>query len=150
MLCPEYASRGISEYPNEYRINKKDLNDSNEALIDKFIDEKLDGVFPKNLILVGHSLGSVQAVYALERMKKKYSIQNHKVVLIAPFTTMVELSQDTIEMGNQIKYNYNKMIKDNWNIVKRKYVLEETDGTLIIHGDKDVIVPYKFGEKVAQ
>lgn len=42
------------------------------------------------------------------------------------------------------------MIKDNWNIVKRKFVLEETDGTLIIHGDKDVIVPYKFGEKVAK
>lgn len=42
------------------------------------------------------------------------------------------------------------MIKDNWNIRKRKSLLQQTNGVLIIHGDKDRIVPYHFGKTLAE
>lgn len=130
-------------------VNKKDINHSNQALIDQFIKDKLDGVFPKNIILIGQSLGSAQAVYALERIKQHYQPSNVKVILISPFTSMVDLCKNTIDLGNKIMYDYKKMVRDRWDIVKRKDIIAQTDGVFIIHGDKDHIVPYNLGQQLS-
>lgn len=68
-------------------------------MISKFILEKLDGKFPKNLVLFGQSLGCAQAAYALENLRSNYDMKetNVKVIMLSPFTTIQELSKNTLD-----------------------------------------------------
>lgn len=70
--------------------------------------------------------------------------------MISPFTTIAELCKNTLEYGNEITYDYDKMVVDNWNIEDKISLLEETSGVMIMHGDRDFIVPYKFGVKLSK
>ena len=88
-----------------------------------------------NIILYGESLGTAVAV----NLGSKFSFAG--IILESPFTSMVELSK--------IYYPYlpvNLLLKDRYDSINK--IGKITFPKLVMHGDKDNIVPFSMGKRM--
>ena len=88
-----------------------------------------------NIILYGESLGTAVAV----DLGSKFPFAG--IILESPFTSMVELSK--------IYYPYlpvNLLLKDRYDSINK--ISKITFPKLVMHGDKDNIVPFSMGKRM--
>ena len=93
------------------------------------------GVYEKNLILYGESLGTGVATHLAQ--KKNYA----GIILETPFTSMIEAAKTF--------YPYipvNLLLKDKFENYKK--VKNINSPILIMHGEADQIVPFSMGKKI--
>ena len=105
--------------------------DANSAL--NFLKDK--GIFDKDIILYGESLGT--AIAAEIGQNKDFA----GIILEAPFTSMVELGQKYYPF-----FPVKLLLKDKYESEKKIKNLKSP--ILIMHGMKDNIVPFYMGEKI--
>ncbi len=127
LLLPEY--RGYSQNPGSPSENG--LYNDARAFWSWLVKQ---GINPKNVILVGESLGGGVA------MQLAYENPTiHTLVLIAPFTNARDIAK--------MRYPFmpvDMLLKDRYeNIEKIKSVRSPI---LIVHGDQDVVVPLENGQ----
>ncbi len=105
--------------------------DAHSAL--KFLKDK--GIFEKNIILYGESLGTAIAVEIGQN--KNFA----GIILEAPFTSMVKLGQKYYPF-----FPVKLLLKDKYESERK--IKNLNSPILILHGMKDKIVPFYMGEKI--
>lgn len=108
-------------------------------MLDHLINElKVD---KSSLVLVGQSIGCGAAV---EMARQGYG---QKLLLLSPFTSLLALSQRIYPVFAPALKIFPFLLNDKFdNLAKAKQVSSET---LVIHGDKDEIIPYDMGRELA-
>jgi len=132
--------RGLSLFMVEYRgygksggePSEKGINLDGQGAYDYLISR---GIRPENLIVFGRSLGSTVAVYVASRNECA------GVVLETPFTNMADMAKAHFPFIPGLGSFKNKFCSiDRVGSIRAPI--------LFIHGDRDELVPYKFGRKL--
>ena len=126
------AWRGFSE--NDGKPSENGLYIDGKSAIDWLIKK---GVDEKNLVLYGESLGTGVATHLAQN--KIYA----GVILETPFTSMVDTAK--------IFYPYipvNLLLKDKFENYKK--IKNINSPILVMHGEKDQIVPFSMGKRIYQ
>ena len=124
------AWRGFSG--NDGKPSEQGLYEDGKSAID-WLKEK--GVLEKNIILYGESLGTGVATQLAQN--KKFA----GVILETPFTSMIDAAK--------IFYPYipvNLLLKDKFENYKK--IKNINSPILVMHGEKDQIVPFSMGKKI--
>ena len=124
------AWRGFSG--NEGKPSEQGLYEDGESTIDWL---KKKGVPEKNIILYGESLGTGVATQLAQN--KEFA----GVILETPFTSMTDAAK--------IFYPYipvNLLLKDKFENYKK--IKNINSPILVMHGEKDQIVPFSMGKKI--
>ena len=124
------AWRGFSG--NDGKPSEQGLYEDGKSAIDWL---KQKGVPEKNIILYGESLGTGVATQLAQN--KKFA----GVILETPFTSMIDAAK--------IFYPYipvNLLLKDKFENYKK--IKNINSPILIMHGEKDQIVPFSMGKKI--
>ena len=106
-------------------------NDADSAI--KWLISK--GIFKKNIILYGESLGTAVAIHIGQ--SKKFA----GIILEAPFTSMVDMGQRHYPIF-PVKF----LLKDRYE--NKKKIKNLISPLLVLHGRKDNIVPFYMGENI--
>lgn len=129
-LAVEYRGYGLTHGP---KPTEKTLFEDGEAAI-AYLRSK--GIGPERTILYGYSLGTSVAA---EMAVRGYG---SKLVLLAPFTSIVDMA-----------YRYAPILPMSLVVTDKLDTYGKSDRiripTLVMHGDRDEIVPFSQGEKVA-
>ena len=124
------AWRGFSG--NDGKPSEQGLYEDGKSAIDWL---KQKGVPEKNIILYGESLGTGVATQLAQN--KKFA----GVILETPFTSMIDAAK--------IFYPYipvNLLLKDKFENYKK--IKNINSPILVMHGEKDQIVPFSMGKKI--
>ena len=96
---------------------------------------KSKGIYEKDIILYGESLGTAIAIHTGQF--KNFS----GIILEAPFTSMIDVGQKYYPIF-PVKF----LLKDKYESKKKLKNLKSS--ILVMHGKKDKIVPFYMGEKI--
>ncbi len=125
-LLPEYAGYSSDTVKPSHELLKKDVEN-----VAGFLAERR---FPE-IVVVGESLGSIFASYHVSLAPP------HKLLLISPFTSFVDIAK-----VHYWYYPVSLLVK---NPLDNARLLDNFSGEmLLIHGDKDRIVPLTLGKKL--
>ena len=141
--CSDFGLSGI-EYPG-YGLaqpgspTEESIYAAAQVMLDHLINElKVD---KSSLVMVGQSIGCGAAV---EMARRGYG---QKLLLLSPFTSLLALSQRIYPVFAPALKIFPFLLNDKFdNLAKAKQVSSET---LVIHGDKDEIIPYDMGRELA-
>nr|MDD3719953.1 alpha/beta hydrolase [Candidatus Gracilibacteria bacterium] len=124
LVFVEYAGYSNDSYSPSIMLLKNDVENIKAYLNIKNF---------KKVIVYGRSLGTALAAY-------QSSISNvDKLILVSPFTTFLDLIKSKYPI-----FPINYMLTERYDNVE--YLKNFKNNILIIHGNKDIDVPYKFGK----
>ncbi len=129
ILIIDYRGYGKSEGEVSEEGTQRDARAAYDYL------NKRSGTDPRGIILFGRSLGAAVAVDLATEL------QFGGLILEAPFTSIREMARETfpwLPIGGMLKTRYDSLAK----IGKVRLPL------LIMHGDRDNIVPFKQGQRL--
>ena len=129
----DYAGYGLHTLETSSEADcQSDVYSVYRYLIDT---EKID---PSNIIVYGRSLGSYPACYLSHKLcTNKDYIPPRGLILISPLSSALKIVLPTTLPFSDMFKNYS-------------LAPEITCLSLVIHGDKDEVIPYKCGREVAE
>ncbi|MEM8536303.1 MAG: alpha/beta fold hydrolase [Pseudomonadota bacterium] len=108
------------------------------ALYDR-MDEVLPGLTPRNTVLYGESLGTgVTSRLVADRADR----QPRAVILEAPFTSIQDVSGHHMPWTRALAWQ----MRNRWN--SRDQITKLTAPLLVIHGDRDGVIPFEQGKTI--
>ena len=125
-----FAYRGFNG--SEGKPSEEGLYKDAENVI-KWLKSK--NVLEKNIVLYGESLGTAVAIHTAQ--SKNFS----GIILEAPFTSMIDLGQKYYPFF-PIKF----LLKDKYE--SKKKINNINSPVLVMHGEKDKIVPFYMGKEI--
>ncbi|MCB1176719.1 MAG: alpha/beta hydrolase [Leptospiraceae bacterium] len=130
VLLVEYPGYGLA---SKSSVSESNIYNSSEIIIKEI--QKEYGFSLTNTILMGYSLGTGVAV---EMAKRNLG---EKVLLFAPYTSIPAVAED-----RYIRFLPHMLIWDRFDSLKKAKSISKK--VIIVHGEKDTVVPYYMGEKL--
>jgi len=124
------AYRGFSS--SEGKANEKGLFLDGLAAYDFLISK---GIKADDIIIHGHSLGSGVATYVASKREAR------ALILESPFSSALEVAQERLKF-----FPIKLLMRDKFE--NTKYIKDVHIPLLVVHGEKDEIIPAKFGKKL--
>lgn len=124
------AYRGFSS--SEGAPSEKGLFLDGLAAYDFLISQ---GIKPNDIIIHGHSLGSGVATYVAAKRKAR------ALILEAPFSSALDVAKSRLK-----EFPVDLLMRDKFE--NSKYIKDVHTPLLVVHGDKDEVIPIQFGKKL--
>jgi fermentation-respiration switch protein FrsA (DUF1100 family) len=141
----DYRGYGVSEgKPSPAGVNQDAL-----AAI-HYVAARKSGFLGKDLVLYGQSLGGAVLLRAMDEVPTEERARVKAVVIESSFYSYHAISRDVLSRS-WISFIFQPLA---YVLVSNKYSPEESISRiapiplLVIHGDQDPVIPYRFGQKI--